>query len=1385
MAPGSTCEIRCRLPYAGGMGLATCPPDNTDPEGEAFWTKPLCSFFECPDPAVHSRNYTQDPGSPVGWRCSEGMNGIAAKRCESAPSLPMEDANWPACEVQEGFLSGCGIPQSCVPLEATEVWDSCVLDNSHCGEMVPNSFCEVRCRPPYVGAPTFARCPTFNIDPYHPVDWVPPTCVLDCPMPDPMPEGYELARQGEAGVEILDEWRCAPGYIGQAVSRCVFNNDTECGVGQVLSGCLKLEPCVLPSMAHCSVNFSECLQLGPGESCSVTCKASYAGFIRPVEEDEDELNASNFSNYSNGSNGSFITNMSNATYDWPSEPPLLPVDAVIGLCPAENTIAGREFDMPELICVFEDCIDPHPIPEPYMKVQAANSSEDMWSCAPGFAGNATATCVMREDCVGEYELSECLPVAPCGVPVVDLCLFQAGAPGMAICPQMNTETGYISLTASLPASTWKKFRSRGFGASVASMNDFDLFASTGYASCEDAGTCPGENATGWTCAAGYGGNATTTCLIDAENNCSASYVFSGCSPLTICAGMQNPDLCRYIHSCIPGLLPGEQCEFRCKPPSFLGDPTTGTCPIDNTDPLRPPVVPVLPSCEPQCTEPAEPPQGYNRSGALWTCADGYLGSAVPSCAPDRNCVMRFTLSGCVEKDARLNLQTRADRSWGTGRSKTRVGALLQSTIAKQLRVCRGLANLSYSVVVKPAWPREEHALGDLIVTRKSMANGHELPCPAAARRRLPDRLPSPILWELYKCYLPGDENNTVLNDAPSFTLPNCSLQCLDPPVNLTEAYVETPNGWECNESGYLGTVVSSCYADASCTGILLLSGCLPVVPCLTPDPRSFDECQFNFTGPRPSVPRGKARRNIQKMHFLAFLARLLFLHVVMKGCDALTPGSTCNVSCQAPYIGKGMESGCLLSASELSAGEVESRSMTLLGGSSTTASCKEKNVNPLEPIQYDRPSCELLCPEPDPPPPGYVRGPDAWTCAPGYTGTASASCFMDRFFSGGGAICITRMRATSAVLVSTKLPGTDNPGLQTHMGSLGDVCDYDTSNCSLVPAGGTCQVFCRVPMGGGPAIGHCPSTNTDPNTYVDVQMPNCFLDCPIPEELPSEYNISYTAVRADGLAVSTFSTDPLSGRRARIEREGYFICAELHAGNLTVSCSIDLNCQWRIEFAGCKPTVACKALDLNTPPCGLIGPGCDVVVAGRSCEASCAAPCTGEPSTLSCPLGNTDSEQMLAGKMPQCVTECDFVPPGYRRHKASWDGWECAEGYVGAARVSCVPSGPGRVCDTEILLEGCDEMLPCGAGVYDACKYDLSDCMNVPSLLCAVARSETCTIRCRYPYTGPDFNATCASENIAANAGLVWDPDQCVLADCPDPNVTEESSFESSRHFAA
>ena len=45
-------------------------------------------------------------------------------------------------------------------------------------------------------------------------------------------------------VIVLDPFRARV----QRHCRCIFDNETECGVAQVLSGCLKLEPCVLPSM---------------------------------------------------------------------------------------------------------------------------------------------------------------------------------------------------------------------------------------------------------------------------------------------------------------------------------------------------------------------------------------------------------------------------------------------------------------------------------------------------------------------------------------------------------------------------------------------------------------------------------------------------------------------------------------------------------------------------------------------------------------------------------------------------------------------------------------------------------------------------------------------------------------------------------------------------------------------------------------------------------------------------------------------------------------------------------------------------------------------------------------------------------------------------------
>ena len=43
---------------------------------------------------------------------------------------------------QGGAVTVCLYKRSWkVDLQAMEVWDSCIFDNSHCGEMVPNSFC--------------------------------------------------------------------------------------------------------------------------------------------------------------------------------------------------------------------------------------------------------------------------------------------------------------------------------------------------------------------------------------------------------------------------------------------------------------------------------------------------------------------------------------------------------------------------------------------------------------------------------------------------------------------------------------------------------------------------------------------------------------------------------------------------------------------------------------------------------------------------------------------------------------------------------------------------------------------------------------------------------------------------------------------------------------------------------------------------------------------------------------------------------------------------------------------------------------------------------------------------------------------------------------------
>eukprot|EP00434_Breviolum_minutum_P021476 symbB.v1.2.018952.t1/scaffold1484.1/size180055/4 len=493
-------------------------------------------------------------------------------------------------------------------------------------------------------------------------------------------------------------------------------------------------------------------------------------------------------------------------------------------------------------------------------------TKEEWLCADGFAGNASSECRFRDDCVGEVFLSECIPVTFCSLGILDTCLMDVescplrlepgsscelgcpeptqGISGTASCPRMNTEAGAPAEIQPPSCSSPCEYLE-----DVQAPSNFVSLAS--------------QNLSGWACAEGYGGNKSITCHVDRDRDCNASYVFDGCKPLTKCAGLVNIDPCMYIHSCIPGLLPGDTCEIRCRFPDFLGDPVVAMCSTENTDASKPPQFTAWPSCIPQCVEPEVAPEGYHLNQSAveeWSCAEGYLGTAVPFCGPDFQCILSFSLSGCVPKVP----------------------------------------------CVAPTVPSG------------CVYDGSGCPAEILPGESCEIQCQSPYVGNSTSASC--DSDNTLVNAASVYELPECSLQCGDIPVNLTEAYVQTQSGlWECNSTGYLGTPVTSCSLEDGCTAILRITGCLPIVPCISPDPRAFDICQYNFTG-----------------------------------CDTLPPGASCSVNCEPPYI-----------------------------GGSTTATCPDRNVDPWMPIQYDKPNCTLLCPEPFPIPAGYVRTSEAWLCAAG------------------------------------------------------------------------------------------------------------------------------------------------------------------------------------------------------------------------------------------------------------------------------------------------------------------------------------------------------------------------------------------------------------------
>ncbi|CAJ1448217.1 unnamed protein product [Effrenium voratum] len=250
LAPGASCETRCRFPFQGLPSVAHCPADNTLMDGQGLeWEPPACSIPECYDPVPPGYQFGLN-----GWECAAGFYGAAVRSCGT-------DTN---CE-SEISLSGCLQLQPCrLPMR-----DRCRYDFTDCLAALDGANCEVKCLAPYQGQAGVAFCPAGNVDPEQELQVVAwPNCVATCP--ESPPAGYERTDLG---------WRCALGYDGSAQATCTISElDGSCVSDLQLGGCLSRQPCAPPATQEpCMYDFPSCTQIDAGASCEIRCKHPYRG----------------------------------------------------------------------------------------------------------------------------------------------------------------------------------------------------------------------------------------------------------------------------------------------------------------------------------------------------------------------------------------------------------------------------------------------------------------------------------------------------------------------------------------------------------------------------------------------------------------------------------------------------------------------------------------------------------------------------------------------------------------------------------------------------------------------------------------------------------------------------------------------------------------------------------------------------------------------------------------------------------------------------------------------------------------------------------------------------------------------------------------------------
>lgn len=220
-SPGESCQVHCKRPYQGNSSNASCPSGNTDPLRELNWEVPNCQIA-CAEVSDVPVGYLSHPYIRVfgGWQCTDGYAGTPSISCAT-------DAN---CNPQLRF-SGCSALLPCDP-PILSPGELCAFQHT-CISVRSGDSCEVTCRAPYVGGIAQASCPPNNTQIGRQLIWAVPDCNLQCPMPNPIPSGYQPDGIDNTG---LQKWKCAPFWEGTPVVTCFIGDG--CVAAYQFSGCV-------------------------------------------------------------------------------------------------------------------------------------------------------------------------------------------------------------------------------------------------------------------------------------------------------------------------------------------------------------------------------------------------------------------------------------------------------------------------------------------------------------------------------------------------------------------------------------------------------------------------------------------------------------------------------------------------------------------------------------------------------------------------------------------------------------------------------------------------------------------------------------------------------------------------------------------------------------------------------------------------------------------------------------------------------------------------------------------------------------------------------------------------------------------------------------------